>query len=440
MSIFLNTKLLTGNQVNKSFKNLQLLILIIFTSLPILASSQESAGLSNQKSPHETYEILKSMSKLPNSDWTSTYMKIKKGAEEGYPRSQYILGRMYYDGLYFDKDKKTAIEWFKKSAEQGEAESQLIFGMLTNEPKEKIFWKTEAANQGHRTAQISLGLLYSTGSHGIIKNDQTAYFWLLLAAVGGNKQASDLRDYVGESLSNQQRIDVQNKAANWKPISNHPIKYSDDMVSPRVESKKQTSDITGTGFRVARNAFVTNNHVVQDCSKILVNGAPAKIRSSDSKNDLALAQVALPGPIAAIRSQRVSVGEPLAIAGYPLRGLLSGFNMTTGNLSSLSGIGGDTRLSQITAPVQPGNSGGPVLDYSGNIMGVVVSKLDALQTAKITGDIPQNVNFSINLGVLRSFLDASSVEYDVVPSDKTLPTTVIADKAKGFTVLFECWK
>lgn len=114
--------------------------------------------------------------------------------------------------------------------------------------------------------------------------------------------------------------------------------------------------------------------------------------------------------------------------------------MTTGNLSSLSGIGGDTRLSQITAPVQPGNSGGPVLDYSGNIMGVVVSKLDALQTAKITGDIPQNVNFSINLGVLRSFLDASSVEYDVVPSDKTLPTTVIADKAKGFTVLFECWK
>ena len=69
-------------------------------------------------------------------------MKIKKGAEEGHPRSQYILGRMYYDGLYFEKDEKTAIEWFKKSAEQGEAESQLIFGMLTNEPKEKIFWNS----------------------------------------------------------------------------------------------------------------------------------------------------------------------------------------------------------------------------------------------------------------------------------------------------------
>jgi S1-C subfamily serine protease len=114
--------------------------------------------------------------------------------------------------------------------------------------------------------------------------------------------------------------------------------------------------------------------------------------------------------------------------------------MTTGNLSSLSGIGGDTRLVQITAPVQPGNSGGPVLDSAGNLMGVVVSKLDAIKAAKITGDIPQNVNFAINANVLRSFLDANSVEYETANSDKALLTTAIADRAKGFTVLVECWK
>ena len=114
--------------------------------------------------------------------------------------------------------------------------------------------------------------------------------------------------------------------------------------------------------------------------------------------------------------------------------------MTTGTLSSLSGMGGDTRLVQITAPVQPGNSGGPVLDSAGNLMGVVVSKLDAIKAAKITGDIPQNVNFAINANVLRSFLDANSVEYDTASSDKVLPTTSIAENAKSFTVLVECWK
>ena len=130
----------------------------------------------------------------------------------------------------------------------------------------------------------------------------------------------------------------------------------------------------------------------------------------------------------------------MAVAGYPLRGLLSGFNMTTGNLSSLSGLGGDTRYLQITAPVQPGNSGGPMLDSAGNLMGVVVSKLDAIKLAKITGDMAQNVNFAINVNVLRAFLDANSVDYDSASSDKPLAPTEIAEKARGFTVLVECWK
>ena len=150
-------------------------------------------------------------------------------------------------------------------------------------------------------------------------------------------------------------------------------------------------------------------------------------------------RVELPGPTVKLRAQRAALGEPVAVAGYPLRGLLSGFNLTTGNLSSLSGMGGDTRLVQITAPVQPVNSGGPMLDSSGNLMGVVVSKLNAIKAAKLTGDIPQNVNIAINANVLRSFLDAQGVEYDTVSSDKAVPTTVIAERAKGFTVLVECW-
>ena len=158
-------------------------------------------------------------------------------------------------------------------------------------------------------------------------------------------------------------------------------------------------DSTGSGFRVARGAIVTNHHAIDGCSSLRVNGTPAQLRGSDARSDLALLGVNVSGPSSSLRAQRAAVGEPVAVAGYPLRGLLSGFNMTMGNLSSLSGIGGDTRLLQITAPVQPGNSGGPMLDSAGNLMGVVVSKLDAIKAAMITGDIPQNVNFAINTKV-----------------------------------------
>ncbi len=191
---------------------------------------------------------------------------------------------------------------------------------------------------------------------------------------------------------------------------------------------------------MARGAIVTNHHVIEGCTRLRVNGTAAQVSSSDARSDLALLGVTLPGPSASLRAQRAAVGEPVAVAGYPLRGLLSGFNMTTGTLSSLSGLGGDTRYLQITAPVQPGNSGGPMLDSAGNLMGVVVSKLDAIRLAKITGDMAQNVNFAINVNVLRSFLDANSVDYATASSGAAVPPTVIAEKAKGFTVLVECWK
>src|SRR4029079_10829288 len=92
----------------------------------------------------------------------------------------------------------------------------------------------------------------------------------------------------------------------------------------------------------------------------------------------------------------VRAGEAIAVYGFPLAGVLSSTgNVVSGNVTALTGLGDDVRYFQISAPIQPGNSGGPLMDYSGLVVGIVNAKLNDLAFAKTTGDLPQNVNFAI---------------------------------------------
>ena len=93
---------------------------------------------------------------------------------------------------------------------------------------------------------------------------------------------------------------------------------------------------------------------------------------------------------------------------------------------------------QISAPVQPGNSGGPLLDQAGNVVGVVTAKMDAVKMAKYTGDIPQNVNFALKASLVRDMLEVKDIDYDTASSKEELRTVDIFEKAKKFTVLIEC--
>ncbi len=164
---------------------------------------------------------------------------------------------------------------------------------------------------------------------------------------------------------------------------------------------------------------------------------------SDARIDLALLKSNKTYPrFAAFRGGRgIRAGDDIVVTGFPYYGLvLSDINVSKGIVSALSGRSDDRRTIQITAPIQPGNSGGPVLDNSGNVVGVVVGKLDAIKIAKATGSLPENVNFAISEGTARAFLDAHSVPYKTARSNRTMPTADIAAKAKGYTVLIECWK
>jgi hypothetical protein len=107
-------------------------------------------------------------------------------------------------------------------------------------------------------------------------------------------------------------------------------------------------------------------------------------------------------------------------------------------VSALAGIGGDVRFFQITAPVQAGNSGGPLLDDAGNVAGVIVSKLDAVRVAQLLGDVPQNINFAIKGQVASAFLEAAGVQVATNAPARPVATAEIADRARKFSALIEC--
>jgi len=206
-------------------------------------------------------------------------------------------------------------------------------------------------------------------------------------------------------------------------------------------------DVNGTGFLINPSGYVlTNNHVIGDCvgdiHGNLTAENPMKLRivSTDETNDLALLQAPARFREAAyIRATAMHSGESVVAIGYPFHGLLtSDFTVTTGIVSSLSGVLNDTRFLQISAPVQPGNSGGPLLDTSGNVVGVVAAKINAITFAKATGDLPENINFAIKTGAVRDFLDNSAVTYQTAESGAELKAAQIASNARAYTMLISC--
>jgi S1-C subfamily serine protease len=216
--------------------------------------------------------------------------------------------------------------------------------------------------------------------------------------------------------------------------------------SPSTSKPAKTVPISGTGIVISASGHIlTNNHVINGCvgdvHGNLTGEAPVVLRtvSPDETNDLALLQASNFKDAATIRATAIRSGEPVIAIGYPYHGLLSSdFTVTTGIISSLSGILNDTRYLQISAAVQPGNSGGPLLDSSGNIVGVVAAKINALKFAKATGDIPENINFAIKTGAVRDFLDNSVVAYQTAEPKGDLKTADIARNARAYTVLISC--
>jgi S1-C subfamily serine protease len=184
-----------------------------------------------------------------------------------------------------------------------------------------------------------------------------------------------------------------------------------DLIASLPESSELKA--SGSGFFITEDGYlISNHHVVNGATKVrLVTSAgtiDAKVIQVDSANDLALLKAegkfsAL--PIAASRGARL--GGSVATIGFPNPDL-QGFSpkLAKGEIASLSGIQDDPRYFQISVPVQPGNSGGALVDEWGNVIGIVSAKLDASAALATSGALPENVNYAVKSSLLLSFLES----------------------------------
>jgi len=205
----------------------------------------------------------------------------------------------------------------------------------------------------------------------------------------------------------------------------------------------------GTAFVVSRDGHaVTNFHVVDGCTELRAEGreGPIKRVTDDTINDLAL--VKIPGEMPSSATivadpAKLRQGEDIVVFGFPLNAVLSsGGNLTPGVVSALTGLGNNTNQIQITAPIQPGSSGSPVINKKGEVVGVVSMKLSDSKMARATGQIGQNVNFAIGGQTLKAFLNTHKIDFrsgrGFLSFDKS--TADLADEARKWTLVLECWK
>ena len=373
-------------------------------------------------------------------DYAEAVRWYRLAAEQGNAWAQHNLGAMYYKGQGVAKDYTEAMRWYRLAAEQGSAYAQFSLGIMYYEGHgvakdyaQAMRWYRLAAEQGNARAQGSLGYMYVKG-HGVPKDDALAYMWFNLAAASGYETARENRDLLSKELTPKQITEAQRMAREWfeKRGKGRPAR---------------ARTFSGTAFFLnPRGYLLTNQHVVDDCRSITLKlfnqpDYEARVVAADEHNDLAILNTKYqPQSHAVLRGNAdVRSGDSVTAVGYPLSFVLSAEpRVTTGTVSAASGIQGDTRVFQIEAAVQPGNSGGPLFDDRGHVVGIVSSRLNQLTVAAAIGNIPQNVNFAIKSTIARVFLDANKINYFTAKAGPRLDPAQIMDRAKGFTAYVQC--
>lgn len=200
---------------------------------------------------------------------------------------------------------------------------------------------------------------------------------------------------------------------------------------------------SGSGFAIARNHILTNHHVVEHGREIEVaserRAGTGRVVFSDPVNDLALVETDLVfDQTACFRAALdLHLGEDVVLIGFPLQGLLGqGPQVTTGNVSGLCGFSNNSAMLQYTAPTASGSSGGPILDASGLVIGVVCAGL-AHDVLRSRGSLSENINFGVKGVVARAFLAAAGITADARDDGRTLSRAEIARAGRAYAALLK---
>ncbi|HKI60416.1 MAG TPA: tetratricopeptide repeat-containing serine protease family protein [Mariprofundaceae bacterium] len=341
---------------------------------------------------------------------------FQKLVYEGNVEAYCDLSKYWFEELVKAGDSSAA--FFLGVRYQGEDGKPLFSASKTckkTDYKESNKWYLKAAELGDPDAQYNLALAYAKGK-GVGSSGASAADWFYKAgqAYLKNNQRERALQCVEriKGLKTDLNLSVPNMFLADK-LMNEIYGGAAGSSSPNAT---EHSTAFGTGWLVSGNYVVTNHHVIDGHSSfhlLLTNGekVEATVALADSANDLALLKIKgtyrLP-PALTISAYPGRIGDRVFTIGYPHPTAMGAKpKLTDGIISSATGLKDDPRTYQISVPVQAGNSGGPLLNMYGEVVGVVTSKLNAAKVFKWTGDLPQNVNYAVKAPYLSVLLSSA---------------------------------
>jgi TPR repeat protein len=368
---------------------------------------------------------------------------LSKALQHGESRAAAELGRMYEYGWGVEENARMAAKYYEQAAERGHVEAIMHLARLYRRGDGVPKNAAEAARlylekPDNEDAQLAMGEMTRDGE-GVPQNYVEAYAWFNIASASGNAYAQRERDKLAQVLPPEQLAEAQRRSETYSKQGSVTGRKN----AKTSEGVLQDVQATGTGFFItADGVLVTCAHVVKGANRISVmkgnQAFDAKILRMDRANDIAILKAEgnfQPLPVGS--SKGAKLGESVFTIGFPntqLQGIEPKF--TRGEINSLAGIQDDVRFFQISVPVQPGNSGGPLLNSRGEVVGIVTSRLSDAVTLDATGSLPQNVNYALKSSFLEAALENIPHTFrETGGSSKTLSLDEITKPALDSTVL-----